>query len=312
VKVVDSLDDLRHERPLVIAIGTFDGVHRGHVYMLDQARTRARELGLDIGIITFDPAPALVLKPDLADYQITGRDTKIKLLEALDPDVLAVLPFTRALAALSAEEFIDKLEVGLSLAEFWMGDDFRFGHDREGGIPYLLERAARSEFAVHVVARQGVEAGAAGVSSSAVRDAIRAGAMDVVTSELGRRFTLTGPVVHGFKRGRELGYPTANLGLPSEQIVPAAGIYAAIAVLPGGERFASAVSVGTNPQFKGETTTVEAYILDFDRDIYDETITLEFVAHLRGQGVYPTLEGLLTQMAQDVEDTRTAVAPLIK
>ncbi len=308
MKVVVSLDDLRHERPLVIAIGAFDGVHRGHVYMLDQARARARELGFDIGIITFDPAPALVLKPDLTDYQITGRDTKIKLLEALDPDVLAVLPFTRAFAALSAREFIDKLEAGLLLAEFWMGDDFRFGHDREGGIPYLLERAARSEFAVHVVARQGAEAGAAGVSSSAVRAAIHDGAMAVAADLLGRCFTLTAPVVHGFKRGRELGYPTANLGLPSEQIVPAAGVYAAVAVLPGGERFASAVSVGMNPQFQGQTTTVEAYILDFDRDIYDEVITLEFVAHLRDQGVYPTLDGLLAQMAQDVEDARAAAA----
>lgn len=311
MKLVDSLEALRDDRPLVVAVGTFDGVHRGHIYMLGQAQARAREHGLAFAIITFDPAPALVLRPDLTDYQITPRAAKTRLLSDLRPDLLAVIPFTTEFSALSAAEFVNRLEDGLRLSEFWMGDDFRFGHDREGGLPYLLARAARSEFAVHVVARQGVEAGAAGVSSSAVRDAVRAGAMHEAQALLGRRFSLEGPVVHGFKRGRELGYPTANLELPSAQLVPASGVYAAVAELPG-ERYATAVSVGTNPHFSGVKTTVEAYLLDFDRDIYDQTLRIVFVDRLRDQASFESLDGLLAQMARDVDETRKMAVPLLQ
>lgn len=306
MKMVDSLEELRYEPPLVLAIGTFDGVHRGHQYVLRQARDRAREHGLALGIITFDPVPAVVLRPETTDYQITDRAAKIRLLADLGPDLLAVLPFTRAFAALTAKEFIDILEERLHLAELWMGDDFRFGHDREGGIPYLLERAKNSEFAVHIVPRQGAQAGAAGVSSSAVRDAIRAGEMRAAADLLGRPFELSGVVVHGQARGRQLGYPTANLRIPSEQIVPGAGVYAAVAEL-GEERFASAVSVGTNPHFNGTETTVEAYLLDFDRDIYGQVLRLLFVEHLRDQARFETLDGLLEQIATDVRNTRRIV-----
>lgn len=309
MKLIDSFEALRFERPLVLAIGTFDGVHRGHLYLLHQARDRAREHSLAFGIITFDPAPALVLRPGLTDYQITDRDVKIRLLAALEPDLLAVLPFTRELSALSAEMFVDSLEAGLHLSELWMGDDFRFGHDREGGIPYLLERAKNSEFAVHVVARQGAEAGAPGVSSSVLRDAIHGGDMTVASGLLGRYFELAGIVVHGQARGRALGYPTANLSIPSAQIVPASGVYAATAELPG-ERFAAAVSVGTNPHFNGTETTVEAYLLDFDRDIYDQSLRLLFVERLREQARFNGLDALLAQMAHDVDETRQIISRL--
>lgn len=303
MKLAHGLAELRYDAPLVLAIGTFDGVHRGHTYVLEQARDRAREHHLAFGIITLDPAPALVLRPDLTDYQITDHDEKVRLLAALNPDLLAVLPFTREFAAMSAEKFIDALEAGLRIAELWMGDDFRFGHEREGGIPYLLERAKHSEFAVHVVARQGAEAGAPGVSSTALRDAIHAGEMETARAMLGRPFALAGLVVHGQGRGHALGYPTANLRMPPEQIVPASGVYAGIAELPG-ERHAAAISVGTNPHFDGVETTVEAFLLNFDRDIYDQTLRVLFVQRLREQARFEGLEALLAQMATDVEDTR--------
>lgn len=308
--LVESLDALRYQRPLVLAIGAFDGVHRGHRYMLGQARDRAHEHGLAFGIITFDPAPALVLRPELADYQITGRDLKVRLLAALEPDLLAVLPFTREFSALTPEAFVDRLEEGLTIAEMWMGDDFRFGHGREGGIPYLIERGQHSGFGVHVVARQGPEAGAAGVSSSAIRDAVHDGDMDAAQALLGRPFELSGEVVHGQQRGRALGYPTANLAIPRAQLVPASGIYAAMAELPG-ERFAAAVSVGTNPHFHGVETTVEAYLLDFDRDIYGRILRILFVRRLRDQASFDGLEALLAQMAVDVDDTRKLITPLL-
>jgi riboflavin kinase/FMN adenylyltransferase len=304
--VATSLEELRFDGPLVLAIGTFDGVHRGHQYLLEQARERAREHGLAFGIITFDPAPVLVLRPETTDYQVTPRDLKIQLLSALQPDLLAVLRFSREFAMLTAEQFVDALERGLRLAELWMGDDFRFGHDREGGIPYLLERARHAEFAVHVVARQGAQAGAAGVSSSAVREAIRGGDMERAADMLGRHFELSGVVVHGQARGHALGYPTANLQIPSHQIKPESGVYAGIAELPG-EHFAAAISVGTNPHFNGTETTVEAYILDFDRDIYDQVLTLKFVRRLREQARFDSLEALLAQIAADVEQTRRIV-----
>ncbi len=310
VKRVDRLEDVRYDRPLVLAIGAFDGVHRGHRYMLGQAHDHAREHGLAFGLITFDPAPALVLRPGLAGYQITGRAVKERLLAALEPDLLAVIPFTHAFAQLTPGEFVDRLETGLTIAEMWMGDDFRFGHGREGGIPYLIERGAASGFGVHIVARQGGEAGAAGVSSSAVRDAVRAGDMGEARALLGRPFELEGEVVHGQQRGRTLGYPTANLAIGREQLVPASGVYAAIAELAG-ERHAAAVSVGTNPHFDGTETTVEAYLLDFDRDIYGEMLRVLFVERLREQARYDGLAPLLAQMAADVEDTRRIITPLV-
>jgi riboflavin kinase/FMN adenylyltransferase len=234
------------------------------------------------------------------------------LLSELKPDLLAVLPFTREFAALTAAQFVDALEQGLHLAELWMGDDFRFGHDREGGIPYLLERAKNAEFAVHVVARQGAEAGAPGVSSSALRNAIHEGDVDAARAMLGRLFELEGIVVRGHARGRALGYPTANLQIPPEQIVPRAGVYAGIAELPTGAQrhgptHAAAISVGTNPHFNGTETTVEAYVLNFDRDIYGRLLRLLFVQYLRDQARFDSLEGLLAQMAKDVEDTRKIV-----
>jgi len=310
MNVVYSLDDLRYDRPVALAIGTYDGVHRGHRYMLGQARERAREQGLAFVIITLDPAPALVLRPGLADYQITARDLKVRLLSTLDPDVLAVLRFTRVFAALSAREFIDRLEEGLDIADWWMGDDFHFGHDREGGIPYLMERATESGFAVHVVARRGTEAAAPDVSSSGIRDAIHAGDMRAASAMLGRPFELTGPVAHGEKRGRTLGYPTANVDIPPEQIVPLSGVYAGIAELPG-ERYAAAVSVGTNPHFNGFKTTVEAYLLDFDRDIYGQELRVQFVERLREQARFEGLDPLLAQMARDVARTRELMTPLL-
>jgi riboflavin kinase/FMN adenylyltransferase len=314
MKVVESLEALRYDQPLVLVIGSFDGVHRGHIYLLTQARQRAREHHLAFGIITFDPAPALVLRPGLGDYQITGRDLKVALLAAWEPDLLAVVPFTRELAALTAKQFIDALEDGLQLAELWVGDDFRFGHGREGGIPYLLERARNAEFAVHVVARQGPQAGVPDVSSSAIRDAIHAGNVRLAREMLGRPFELSGVVIRGHGRGRALGYPTANLAIPKEQIVPGAGVYAAIAELPGEPRgvcntplHAAAASVGTNPQFGDAETSVEAYLLDFDRDIYDQTLRLLFVERLRDQARFASLDLLCAQIAADVEHTRRII-----
>ena len=306
MKLVESLEALRYDQPLVLVIGSFDGVHRGHIYLLTQARERAREHHLAFGIITFDPAPALVLRPGLSDYQITGRDLKVALLAALEPDLLAVVRFTREFAALTAKQFIDTLEDGLQLAELWVGDDFRFGRDREGGIPYLLERARNAEFAVHVVARQGPQAGVPDVSSSAIRDALHAGDVRLAREMLGRPFELSGVVVRGHGRGRALGYPTANLAIPKEQIVPGAGVYAAIAELPG-ERFAAAASIGTNPQFGDAETSVEAYLLDFDRDIYDQRLRLLFVERLRDQARFASLDLLCAQIAADVENTRRII-----
>lgn len=309
MKIVDNLTDLKLDGPLVLAIGTFDGVHRGHVYLLSQARARAREHGMAFAIITFDPAPALVLRPGSTNYQITDREVKIRLLRELEPDLLGVLPFTVEFAALSAKDFIDALEAGLTLAEMWMGDDFRFGHDREGGIPYLLERAKQAEFAVHVVARQGTDAGAAGVGSSAVREALRSGDIKVAQAMLGRDFELSGTVVRGAGRGRGLGYPTANLHIPAAQIIPAAGVYAALAHLSA-EHFAAAVSIGTNPHFDGTETSVEAHLLDFDRDIYGQSLRVIFLERLRDQARFESLDALLGQMAHDVSRTRAIASRL--
>jgi riboflavin kinase / FMN adenylyltransferase len=288
----------------VVTIGVFDGVHKGHQATIGHAVARARELGVQSVVVTFDPHPAEVVRPGSHPAVLTEPARKAELIEALGVDVLCVVPFTPEFSRLPAEAFVhDVLVEHLHAALVVVGDNFRFGHRAAGDVP-LLERLGRTfGFAVEG-APLVVESGTV-FSSTYIRSCVDAGDVTAAAAALGRPHRLEGVVVRGDQRGRELGYPTANLLCHRYAAVPADGVYAARLIRRGQRQpLAAAVSIGTNPTFSGRERRVEAYALDFDGDLYGERLALDFVAHLRGQARFDSIEPLVAQIAQDVERTR--------
>ncbi|ABP53846.1 bifunctional riboflavin kinase/FAD synthetase [Salinispora tropica] len=291
----------------VVTIGVFDGVHRGHQAIIGHAVARARELGVKSVVVTFDPHPAEVVRPGSHPAVLTEPTRKAELIEALGVDVLCVLPFTPDFSRLSAEAFVhDVLVEHLHAALVVVGENFRFGHRAAGDVA-LLEQLGRT-FGYAVEGAPLVAEAGTIFSSTYIRSCVAAGDVVAAASALGRPHRLEGVVVRGDRRGRELGFPTANLLCHRYAAVPADGVYAARLVRRGQrEPLMSAVSIGTNPSFSGRERRVEAYVLDFDADLYGERLALDFVAHLRGQVRYDSIEPLVAQIAEDVERTRQAL-----
>ncbi|MEV4478687.1 bifunctional riboflavin kinase/FAD synthetase [Micromonospora coxensis] len=287
----------------VVTIGVFDGVHKGHQATIGHAVARARELGVRSVVVTFDPHPAEVVRPGSHPAVLTEPARKAELIEALGVDALCVVPFTPEFSRLPAEAFVhDILVEHLHATLVVVGDNFRFGHRAAGDVA-LLERLGRAfGFAVEgapLVAEAGTV-----FSSTYIRACVAAGDVAAAAAALGRPHRVEGVVVRGDQRGRELGYPTANLLTHRYTAVPADGVYAARLIRRGHPPLAAAVSVGTNPTFSGRERRVEAYALDFSGDLYGERLALDFVAHLREQRKYDAIEPLLAQIAEDVERTR--------
>ncbi|MBL6274797.1 bifunctional riboflavin kinase/FAD synthetase [Micromonospora fiedleri] len=291
----------------VVTIGVFDGVHKGHQATIGYAVARARELGVQSVVVTFDPHPAEVVRPGSHPAVLTEPARKAELIEALGVDVLCVVPFTPEFSRLPAEAFVhDVLVEHLHAALVVVGDNFRFGHRAAGDVALLEQLGRTFGFAVES-APLVAEAGTV-FSSTYIRSCVDAGDVTAAASALGRPHRLEGVVVRGDQRGRELGFPTANLLCHRYAAIPADGIYAARLIRRGGqEPLGAAVSIGTNPTFSGRERRVEAYALDFTGDLYGERLALDFVAHLRGQIRFDGIEPLVAQIAQDVERTRRAL-----
>ncbi|MFI9643025.1 bifunctional riboflavin kinase/FAD synthetase [Micromonospora sp. NPDC051925] len=290
----------------VVTIGVFDGVHRGHQATIGHAVARARELGVQSVVVTFDPHPAEVVRPGSHPAVLTEPIRKAELIEALGVDVLCVVPFTADFSRLPAEAFVhDILVEHLHAALVVVGDNFRFGHRAVGNVA-LLERLGRT-FGFEVEDAPLVAAAGTVFSSTYIRSCVDSGDVAAAAAVLGRPHRLEGVVVLGDQRGRELGFPTANLLCQPHAAVPADGVYAGWLVRRGTERLPAAISIGTNPTFAGRERRVEAHVLDFSGDLYGERVALDFAAHLRGQIRYDAIEPLLAQMAEDVERTRRAV-----
>ncbi|TYB37539.1 bifunctional riboflavin kinase/FAD synthetase [Micromonospora sp. AP08] len=290
----------------VVTIGVFDGVHKGHQATIGHAVARARELGVKSVVVTFDPHPAEVVRPGSHPAVLTEPARKAELIEALGVDVLCVVPFTPEFSRLPAEAFVhDILVEHLHAALVVVGANFRFGHRAAGDVA-LLERLGRT-FGFGVEGAPLVAEAGTVFSSTYIRSCVDAGDVAAAAAALGRPHRVEGVVVRGDQRGRELGYPTANLLTHRYAAVPADGVYAARLVRRGGEPLAAAVSIGTNPTFSGRERRVEAYALDFTGDLYGERLALDFVAHLREQRTYDAIEPLVAQIAEDVERTRRAV-----
>jgi riboflavin kinase/FMN adenylyltransferase len=288
-----------------LALGTFDGVHRGHRQVIATAREWGRAKGARTSVVTFDPHPMGVLRPEDPPRLLTTTAQKLDLIGGLGVDETIVLPFTRELSELEPEAFCrDVLAERLSARHVSVGANFRFGHGAAGDAGTL--RAA-GLFEVEVVPL--IEHAGDTVSSSRIRELIAAGDVVAAADLLAAPFTLEGRVVEGAARGRELDMPTANLEPPPGLVLPGAGVYAARALLPGGEELAAAVNVGVRPTFEEQgETKVEAHLVGFRGNLYGETLRLAFVARLRDELRFDSSEALVDQMKEDVEETRRLVS----
>ncbi len=290
--------------PSVVTIGNFDGVHVGHQMLLRRVVERARELDVRPLVVTFEPHPISVLRPDHPMPRISLPSLKLEAIRSCGIADIVVIPFDQEFASLTAEEFLDLIRTTIHPREIIVGEAFRFGHGRTGDGEYIKTFAQRHGFSAQIVQR--LEEEEAVVSSSRVRAALTSGAVDVAETLLGRRFRLRGVVERGFARGRELGYPTANLMVVGELLVPDSGIYAAYVHIRNGKQDPrdGLIYIGTSPTFEPRNRTVEAHILDFDGDLYARNIEIEFVARIRGDEKFDTVEALLDQIRRDEEQTR--------
>lgn len=292
----------------VVTIGVFDGVHRGHQEIIGRAVSRAGQLGVPSVVLTFDPHPSEVVRPGSHPAMLTSQRLRADLIERLGVDVVCVQPFTPAFSRLSAEEFVHEILVGdLHVADVIVGDNFRYGHKGAGDIASLTADGRRFGFAVQGVALLGRDT-ETNFSSTYVRSCVQAGDVVSAAGALGREHRVEGVVVRGDQRGRELGYPTANLQVLPHTAVPADGVYAGRLVRASGETLAAAISIGTNPTFAGDEQRVEAYALDFTGDLYGESVAVSFIARLRGTERFDDVPALVAQMALDVEQTRRTLA----
>jgi riboflavin kinase/FMN adenylyltransferase len=285
-----------------VAIGVFDGVHAGHRAIVGRARDAAANLHARTVVISFDPHPAAVVRPDQAPLMLTTVEHRAELLAEEGVDALLALPFTRELSQLSPEQFVEQVLVdGLHAVRVVVGENFRFGHRAAGDVALLRAEGERCGFTVDGVALVG---GDTPLSSTLVRGLVADGDVAAAAAALGRPHRVSGPVVRGEARGRQLGYPTANVDVDERFAVPADGVYAGWLVRADGDRLPAAVSIGTNPTFDGVARTVEAYALDVDVDLYGEVVAVEFVARLRGMEKFDGIDALVAQMGRDVTQTR--------
>lgn len=289
------------ERPTLVTIGNFDGVHRGHQAVLAQCRAHHDEL--PIVVVTFDPHPLAVVAPDHAPKRLTTLERRVELLRAHGADEVRVLAFDAEMAGWSPADFVTRIIVEQLRADLVVvGDNFRFGHKAAGNVEFLRTAGARHGFAVEGLA---IVSDGEAFSSTRVRELVAAGDVLGAAEVLGRPHEVSGVVRRGDRRGRELGFPTANVPVDESYAVPPDGVYAGWVVRADGERLPAAISVGTNPTFDGAERRVESYVLDrTDLELYDEHIRVEFVEWLRGMVKYEGVDALIAQMLDDVEQTR--------
>lgn len=301
-----------------VVIGNFDGVHPGHRALLEAARCEAP--GLPLVALTFWPHPVSVLRPGLAPMLLTTLDERIRLLREAGADAVEVIDFTDEFSRTSPRDFVARHLLPLNPAHVIVGESFRFGHRASGDVAVLAE-LGQGQFEVTTLPL--VSFGDEETSSTRVREALAAGNVHHAAEHLGRPFRFVGVVRHGDHRGRELGFPTANLPVPSLLACPADGVYAGWVSrldgldahgepLPDGaqaSRWPAAISVGSNPTFDGVDRRVESYVLDrTDLELYGAPIAVDFVARIRGQVRFDGVAALVAQMADDVERTREALA----
>jgi riboflavin kinase / FMN adenylyltransferase len=294
------------EEGSAVTIGTFDGVHLGHRSLIARTISEAQERGTRSCVVTWDRHPLMTLRPEAAPRLLSTPQRKLELLETTGIDHIAVLPFTDELSHLSPEDFVDQVLVsGLNAKAIFVGEGWRFGHKRAGDMDLLQKLGAANGFEASPVDLAGEDGDA--VSSSRIREAVAAGHMNVARRLLGRPFDIDGVVVGGDKRGAGLGFPTANIECDPHLAYPARGVYAGRARVQD-SWFPAAINVGVNPTFGGDPEVtpvrVEAFILDFEGDLYNRTLRVEFHQRLRDEIRFASVDDLIAKMREDVQNTR--------
>ena len=307
---VRSLDHVSLEDAW-LTIGTFDGVHRGHQEIIHNLTGGAHAAGAPTVVLTFDPHPVAVLRPDKAPLTLTSVDERAALFGQLGVDLVITHPFNRELAALSARDFLTRIKEHLGFTHFWVGYDFAMGHNREGDIPALRQLGKELDYQLHVV--EPVNFGGKTVSSSKIRTLLAEGNVQEASDLLGRPYQLAGQVVEGAKRGRTIGIPTANLAVDEQHAVPGRGVYATWALVnpspyvgAGRSRVDAVTNIGLRPTFENGPVrpSVEAHLLDFSGDLYGQVIQLEFITRLREERKFSGVEALVQQIEQDIVEAR--------
>lgn len=302
MQVLRDLEPLRRSsRPVTLALGMFDGVHLGHQAVLARAGAESDLAGGAAAVLTFDPHPQRLIAPPPEPILLTTVEERLDLFAGLGLEVAVVLEFDQALRQMSPQQWLRSL-AGIARGGVVSSADYTFGQDREGTVETLREGGRRLGFSVSVVPP--VRVAGALVSSTLIRRLVRAGELEEARRFLGRRYSIRGRVVEGQRRGRTLGFPTANLEIHPDKILPARGIYAAWARLERQDAIPAAVSIGTRPTFGQGALVVEAYLLDFTRDVYGEEIELVFASRLRDELAFPGVPELITQMERDVGQVR--------
>ncbi len=286
----------------MITIGNFDGVHRGHQYLLDLVVSEARARGVPSAVITFDPLPLEVLRPEISLPRLTSADDRYKLIQAHGVDKVVPIRFTREVAGIEATEFVRQVIEAFSPIEIIVGNDFAFGHNRSGNVELLRQLSAEHDYVVRGTERVGDDV--QDFSSSRIRAHLTDGDVLHAAGVLGRPYFLRGTVIEGKRRGRELGFPTANLKISGNIAVPPDGIYAALTqVEHAGPLIPSMIYVGTNPTFDDHARVVEVNLLDFEGTLYGRIITVLFMAHVRDDQRFESAQDLVDQMKRDQEAT---------
>ena len=302
MRIEQELEQAHIDRDSVLTIGVFDGVHRGHQSLIAKVIAEAHTKGAAAGVLTFRNHPDSVLNPNFQPQYITSIKERIRLIEELGVDFVVPVTFDRNVAGLRAGKFAKLLRSKLRMRGLVVGPDFAMGYRREGNVEALSSMGGELGFSVSVVDL--LSEGGDAVHSTSIRRAIVEGSVGDAANKLGRNFSISGTVVAGEKLGRTLGFPTANLEVGADMAVPGNGIYATRAFVCG-ECYMAATSIGTRPTFDGKGRTIEAFLLGFDKNLYNRQLRLEFVQRLRDELNFESVDELVKQMELDVEKTQT-------
>jgi riboflavin kinase/FMN adenylyltransferase len=299
MEIEQELANIAPHGETLLTIGVFDGVHAGHRYLLEKLQWQAAEKNLLSGVVTFNPHPQSVVHSQNKLLWLSAPEDRVKSLQRLGINLVAVLTFTPEVSKLSAREFMSLVKKQLRMRSIMVGSDFALGRGREGNIHLLRALGLEMNFSVEVIPPYAINGEI--VSSTLVRQALTKGDVEKVRSLMGRYFQIRGKVVTSDKRGQILGFPTANLDIKPQQALPGNGIYATITQV-GDKQFHSATNIGTRPTFGGGEKTVETYLLNYRGDLYSKEVRVEFVQKLRDEQRFPSSKELKAQIKQDVRE----------
>lgn len=296
MQIVEDLSDAALDRPSLVTVGSFDGVHLGHQHLLGTMQRTARHYGFHSVVVTFRPRPQVVLFPERPSYDLITQEEKWALLAQLGIDLTIVLHFTHALAQVSAADFVASLVTHLRMRELWIGPNSAVGRNREGDIPRLRQLGDEMGFSVRVV--EPLICDGEIVSSTRIRQLLQSGQIRPANALLGRYYALSGPVARGATRGKQLGFPTANIAALHNLVIPPRGVYACFACVEG-QRWPAVANIGVRPTFSDSQLTVEAHLLGFSGNLYDQLLRLELVDFLRAERRFDSAEALVAQIRED-------------